>query len=315
MPYTYHDLVTPDELSDIKKYLFPEVSSSFDDTIFPSLEKPVIKKLILISERLEFVQNLKTLEDDISNKHSNKTSTKIQNGIKICTETFSCTYLGNDFSGVQFDIDAIRIYLLITCLDTIAGQSEYIDPFVFILSDMQNDNSNSLTQEKLESLGSLYKESFSLSKNFKKQFINNLHDNLKNKWIENFCVSATVGSCDGKNHIGEFNKESYASWYDKNTNEKISSIASALYDMRSQFTHTSLRNISPNLDIRSALKNHSKHLIRLNNIHLDTMLIATLRCLADRFVARNTNSIENSHPTTIFSESDTSNEWWFRNLI
>ena len=149
----------------------------------------------------------------------------------------------------------------------------------------------------------------------KKQFINNLHDNLKNKWIENFCVSATVGSCDGKNHIGEFNKESYASWYDKNTNEKISSIASALYDMRSQFTHTSLRNISPNLDIRSALKNHSKHLIRLNNIHLDTMLIATLRCLADRFVARNTNSIENSHPTTIFSESDTSNEWWFRNLI
>ena len=330
MPYTFHNITNPNPIDDIITYIFPGISFAFKHHEFLFSGSVIQHKLFLLAERLEFIHNLKILQKDIANSHKNEIiQQNNSDGSILCEERFKCTYLGEDFAGVHINIDALRVYLLITCIDTIASQPTNINPFEFITNYAKGNSLNEISLEDLGKLKDTYDESFALSKNFKKQFIEKLHSELQKKWVENFCVCTTRGYAVGKSikdsKPGHIDKESLAAWSKKESTQKMKAISSTLYSMRSQFTHASIRHISPSLDVEKSLFAHKKHLVQLNELGLDVMLIATIRDLADRMTAEGSLTGDaatiykqmgfTDTPTTLFLKEDVENEWWFRGLI
>lgn len=210
---------------------------------------------------------------------------------------------GVNFSGANFGLDAIVIYLLSTCIDTISGKIEYKDPFDFIL----NNKKDNFSEQDIKNIKEEYKKNFALTKNFINQFTEKLPCELKNKWIENFCLCKTIGA-DEKND-GCIDKKSLEKWNKKDEKAKIKSIAENIYNIRSQFTHMSIRSLLRDRDVRQAPDNHDTHLVRIGRFDLHDMLLATVRGLAERMVCEdlynsNRDIIENIINTVACHENN-----------
>ena len=278
MPYTYENVRSDNVYDDICTYIFPKVYIDFYDK-YHSLTKDVKYKLMCISERIKSVEQLIKINDYVKKNSSiKKTKKDIGNKKDFIEEKSECILFGVNFSGANFGLDAIVIYLLSTCIDTISGRIGYKNPFDFIL---ENEN-DCFSKQDIKDIKEEYNKNFGLTKNFINQFTEKLPCELKSKWIENFCLCKTIGA-DKKND-GCIDKESLKKWNKKDEKEKIRSIAANIYDIRSQFTHMSIRSLLRDRDVRQAPDNHDTHLVRIGNCDLHLMLLATVRGLAERMV-------------------------------
>lgn len=266
---------TPDILGDIKKYCGVLLTAKE----FDALEITNRRKLILITERLELVEHLLVIHNAIS------TNTKIKrrvfkpvndNSESVEIESqLSCVLWGHDFAGANFDIEAIVFYLLLTCVDTIKGQPEFVSAFDWLcnpsnMSLLVNQDQQSL-QKQLEDLQKKYGTDFGITRKFIEAFVDNLSDDLQQEIVESLAVVKVRDS--------KISQESMVAWNRRDVKGKLKKLGDRLYTIRSSFTHTSLRTFLPTQPLETVSKITGEQLLCKPNVNLLDLLIRVIQCL------------------------------------
>ena len=267
---------TPDLLADVERYC----GISFTDEEFASLPIDLQRKLRLVTERLEFVEHLLVLREFVERmqrREEERRRATLDNGQEGLLRTINYSFIlwGHELAGAHFDIEALVFYLLLTIIDTIKGQSTYINPFDWLvqpnnLQKLINLQENHL-REQLEALKREHRANFGLSKRFIEAFTNDLPAYLRNKFIT--CV-AVVKVKDGK-----VNSESLQSWEAKSEGDKIKKIAEHLYQIRSSFTHASMRTFLPTVPLSSNPELSGKQLLCRPGCSLLSLIRESIKAL------------------------------------
>lgn len=283
--HTYPHVINPDPIGDIRHYIFPDLDyPDFEMVKWPHLKWETKDKLYLLSERLKFISQLQELRKDIHAKHRFKIEETRHKHYREIKENLFCEYLGYNFNGTHYDIEALIIYLLIICIDTISGQTKFTDPFKYII---QSAKSESIAVDEIKKIKEDYREKHALTRNFRLQFTHKLSQTIKSDWLESFIIARTLPI---KLENGEISKEGkicdddLTKWNAKDENQKIRLIAEELFSIRSKFTHTSIRNLLRTLPVTHSLTEHPRHLVKIGKRDLDALLTATIRDLAEKMV-------------------------------
>lgn len=236
--YVQEAISTPPEKlnNDINQYLFPDLSGSQIENL---KIKPYWEKICHLAERLEFINILDAIRNEISNKHE-YTIDKKESRI---VQRYKCTCFGVDCAGVHKDIEALIIYLLVTCIDTIMGKEKYISAFEWLKTKGDLIKSNKLSDFEEE-----YIDEYGLRRNFLKAWQEFLPSELQKEWCESYSVVRV-----DQNRI---NEESLRNWRGLDLKKKIKKIADLFYTIRSQDTHTSKRVFNCNLQIENNLQKY-----------------------------------------------------------
>lgn len=143
----------PNFFDDLIVYIKPDVSKTDLVNILKAINDispTTYEKLETLVDRIEFVKHLKIVK-----KHAKN-------------EKF--IFQGEEINGINWDIDALRLYLSLTCIDILASNFEPFDKWLLKNCDDFEScmNLNSYIKEKSE----LYRESFQLSSSFSRTFMN-----------------------------------------------------------------------------------------------------------------------------------------------
>jgi len=220
------------------------------------------KKLILLAERLEFVEHLSKIRDFFSEKTKKKeknegviSSNSSEDYIKKRT-IFSLHLCGHDFSGVHMDIDSLIFYLLITCIDTIKNSDKY-DVFDWLkenidikkLKKIAKNESIGELQSYVDDLKKKYNEDFGLTRNFTRAFTEDLSEEMKNKIVDSVIV-VTVNKVKvekTEERVKLNYEELWENWTRETLKKRLKKFADYLYNARSKFTHRSTRTFFPSI--------------------------------------------------------------------
>jgi len=257
---------TPDVPGDVAKYIKPD----FDQDAFNRLTPGSQKTLTLLVERLEFIDHLTGVVQFMEpyKKVVKVTDTPLDGGLVRRTETYSIILGGHEYAGFDFDVDAITLYLLCTCIDTLKGQP-YKSPF------------NWLAQQPLTAgiapdwtnLEKQFNEVHGLSQNFKKAFTVDCSSDLKETLIENLAV-VKLGP-------GVIKTKSIETWENSSPAKKVELIASHLYNIRSKFTHSSFRTLTAETPVDQSFATKDAVIVqRVGGVSLRTILDRIVRHLA-----------------------------------
>lgn len=260
---------TPNIVADIAQFIYP----GFTQVIFDGLELNERNKLTVVAERLEFIEHLAKVAALIA-KHKSVTTDKkppADGRIEVVVR-YSIKIEGHEFAGFDFDSDALSIYLLLTCIDTIKGQPNYINVFDWL----KNRCTNKLDTD-WDMLSNEYEHKFGLSKRFKEAFTNDCSLALQNTISKNYAV-VRIASQNIKN-------ESALAWEKRSETDKVKCIASKLYAIRSRFTHASFRSFSPAVPVSSSLDKKEPVLLqRVGSPPLREVLKDVIKYLAKNFL-------------------------------
>lgn len=234
-------VVTPEILDDIATYCGTKARNRFD-----TLDEPMQEKLIVLAERLEFVEDLTVLRRLLAERKA-PTTPRVERAdssrLKV-TVPEKLEWEGHDLAGVDHDLEALALYLLLTCIDTIKGQPVYVKPFTWLI-----DQSGELAEKEEEEIASLladmgktYRESYGLRRRFVEAFTQDLADfTLREEVASSFAVVSVRN--------GQINTASGKAWEQKSTDQRLKKIADKLYDIRSRYTHTSVRSFFPSVPV------------------------------------------------------------------
>lgn len=248
---------TPSVEKDILEYfsITPETLHEFDVNIRGKIE--------VLVERFEFINHLEALIKFIELNKFTKNSMESIDSKNIKVTQIDIFYLmGQNISGADYDLHALVFYLLITCIDTIKGQPKYYSPFKWLGNNIEILSNKTLDElpEIINEAEKTYSEEFGLRKRFIEAFIEDISDKLSNELAENILVVKITS--------GKINKESLKSWNAKDEKQKLKKIADTLYEIRSTYTHASIRTFMPILPLSSAiLKDGTTILYRKNTKH------------------------------------------------
>lgn len=226
------EVETPNIEDDVQQYLGVEILEKWK----ASSDVDAKKTIVFIAERLDFVSHLNAF-GEYAIKNSTKQPLSKDNGELWIIYNFEMD--GHDFSGVQFDIEALVLYLLLTCVDAIQTQPKYYSSFEWLLKKVEEYEHQTKDQifELLKKDQAEYDELYGLSRNFRLAFTDGISDALKTEFTENLLVA--------KFDNNGINKESFAAWKSKDVNQKIRKIANYLYHLRSKYTHNNIRSFMP----------------------------------------------------------------------
>lgn len=235
MKYYGSSWIETDEInSEIKKYLKIDLKNiSIDKNKF------TFEKFKKVTERLAFIDGLLKFRGVI-NKNKFVKNGKIDlvgdDNLGKFQTIYSCILFNHDYASVEYDIDALVTYLLITCLDILLGKVPYTDWGEFLIEKNKN---NSLSNEQIEKFYLEYREDYGLYKNFINFFVIDLDKNLREKYLKSFVLAGIEN--------GEIVEKK---WNTKDDEKKIKEIAEFLYGkIRSSFTHEGNKFFSLNTEI------------------------------------------------------------------
>jgi hypothetical protein len=266
---TSRHVKTPDVLSDIQRFLL----LTFDQTSLDNLDKGLRKKLAVVAERLEFIDHLEHMKNLLlkHKKTSQTPSLDPKSQFLLITEIDSINIDGHDFAGVDYDIEALSLYLLLTCVDTLQGQSPYEDPFDWLERKCHTDSTPDWRQ-----LATEYATAYGLSRLFKAAFTDRASPDLQFRIARNLAVVKVRGQM--------ILPESAKAWSKRNQSEKVSRIAGHLYELRSSFTHASLRTFRLATPVALSLDLETDHVL-IQRVGGET--VTTLVCELVRYLAQN----------------------------
>lgn len=260
------NIKTPNIEEDIKQYLGDEILEKWKQSDSHDLKKMIL----VITERLEFICHLKTIAEFISS------NTKYIPEIKgnIINLTSEHKLLGHDFGGLQYDIEALVFYLHLTCIDAIQGEQIYVKPFEWL----KNNTATYLTEHGIDydKADEDYNNIYGIRKNFRKAISNDISDDLKEK-ISNIFMAI-------KFNENQPNTESLNSWNNKNRQEKLLRIANVLCDIRSKFTHASIRSFYPVVNLNISLLEPNKEYLLWNKQYSALNQIASIDFLLKNII-------------------------------
>lgn len=260
---------TPDVVADIAQFIDGRVTAE----VYDSMEANTRRKLTVLAERLEFVDHLSTVSAFIMNRNrASKSSTPLAGGKLIVTATYSATIDGHDFAGFHHDVDALIVYLLLTCVDTVKGHFSHVSVFDWLkerLSPGEEADWDKLSYE--------YQQDYGLSRRFREAFTQDCSEPLREALAEGFAVVKIAGQA--------VKPESAAAWEKRSVQDRVKRIAEELYSIRSSFTHMSSRSFSPAVPVRHALDADKSVLIqRVGGRPLWEILQAIVRDVAGKLL-------------------------------
>ena len=256
---------TPDVAVDVATYIDPDFTS--DD--LGSLSSDCQQKLTVLAERLEFIDHLSRLSEMLQTHKTVKvTDTPVGTGAIKRTESYTIIFNGHDFAGFDFDADALIVYLLLTCIDTLKGQTPYKSAFEWLKAKASIGCSMDW-----DALCKEYEREYGLSKRFREAFTVDCSQAIRDALTDNLAVVKVGSQC--------VKHESAQAWDERTKEEKLDRIVSELYSIRSRFTHTSLRSFSPEIPVAKSLEVRGAVLVqRVGAPSLREMLINTVKDLA-----------------------------------
>lgn len=255
-----NSVITPNLEEDIEKLLSKEVLELY----LACTDNEKCDRIKRITEMFDLIEHLLHFRGYLIS--INRPTTRIENG-KIYKDDH-ISFNGHDYSGCEYDIDALVYYLYVSIIDTsMAKTSVYIK-----LEDFINERikENCVSKMEILSLCKEYNELYGLSKNFQDVFVNRISTDLKTEFVDNILVLNDRRSMD---YAKEEIKKYWESWQKRTIEYKMKKIAVCLYSIRSSYTHSNIRHFIP-LRIWSTneLQNSVKYLV-----HKDVDLLNLLK--------------------------------------
>jgi hypothetical protein len=272
---------TPDVVADITQY----IDSSFTAAMQDNMDTQTFRKLTVIAERLEYIDHLTTLSQCLlRHRCVTRSSTSLGDGTIKVTDKYSIMIGGHDFAGFDLDTDALIIYLLLTCIDTVKGQEKSVSAFEWLKQRFPGK----AAPPNWDELSLDYARAHGLSRLFKQAFTGDCSPSLKRVLVENFAVVKIASQ--------GITSASARAWEERSEIAKIDRIATELYKIRSTFTHASLRSFSRVTPVNMSLDLDNARdtvlLQRVDGYPLRAVLMDIVKHLATELLIKKWRSIE-----------------------
>ncbi len=274
----------------------PEIKTDIY-SLYPSLSDENIEQLLSIDElntlftgivdRIEFLNKLNSLYKIIISKRTFEDSklTRIFIENQWCLEFTRLEKVnleGYEFNGVNYDIEALRLYLQTTVIEHISSKIINSNNASYDFLDWLKKNNDKETYS-LDDIENKYKKHREIT-GVRRQFINgfNLFSvELKDRFIEKLLVA--------KVDLGKMEASSLVRWEQNSSDQKLEKIAKYLYDeIRCSYTHNMIRTFSNSRKVTESKPIKRKLLVLKGGILddtlpqiLDTAIIELFRVLCD----------------------------------
>lgn len=268
--YGPRSIFTEDIFQDIKNFFYRDEDTSVEEIHhkFSLLDKNHQHKLIVLTERVEFVCHLNEFKKLLAeNKQYGPWRTYSDGEDKVVEIPEKIEFHRLEFNGVDHDIDAVSFYLLLTCIECIEGNPEYVE-----MANWFEENWDTLykpgetPQACIKRIKEIYYERYGTRRNFKRAFTDRIPNSLKIRLVTNFALVKL------ENH--ELDESSWQSWQSLEEKQKLVKITNYLYDnVRNKFTHESHRSFFPDIPICLLPSSHDKVLIALVPPEYDNLLL------------------------------------------
>lgn len=226
------NVVTPNLEDDIERLLSKEVLELYrtcDDSENRNRIKRITEMLDLTDHLLHFSKYLTSI---------NKPTGRCEGNKKIIDDHIY--FEGHDYSGCEYDLDALVYYLYISIIDTcMAKTSVYMKPEDFLNERIKE---SCVAKTEVLSLCKEHNELYGLSRNFQDVFINKISSDLKAEFANGILVLSDSRS---KAYTKEEIEKCWKEWQNKSIEKKMKKIAICLYSIRSLYTHSNIRFFIP----------------------------------------------------------------------
>ena len=242
----------PNLENDLRTYFFQDCN----DESIKNIIKQYKQEVEIICDRFEFINHLLKLNEIFIEKrtYSSTTFSKVSNNKPILeiSRNENIIWSGIELNGINYDIEALCQYLLLTIIDTIMGGIKYINFTTWLKNHNINQNKYSLCD--LDALQKKYDEEHGLRRNFIKAFSDHLSEKIRNRIIKTFIVS--------KIDQGNIKSSDYSEWQEKSDDKKYICIVKYLYDrIRCRYTHSCSRTLLSDCPINIMMSTKEKVLI------------------------------------------------------
>ena len=249
----------PNIVNDITAFFGLDLGFEKVENIVLSLSDGSRNKLYKVTERFEFIEQLLVFRKElIKNKKYKKKyfqQSGALNGVSIIE---NIKMFNEKFDGVDYDIESLVLYLLLTCVDTLAGQDEYKSFSEWLKTNQEEFETDTINLAWIKAKEKEYKVLYGIGRNFKALIIDSISRNLKKSFIENFAVAKLDNGC--------VNKDSWKEWESANDELRLKKIVNILFEqIRNKYTHTSHRTFIPSVPIRNLRKTEYPVLISLSD--------------------------------------------------
>lgn len=234
---------TPNIEDDIRNLLSEDILSMYQEC--PDADKR--KRIVRITEMLDYANHLSAFSSFLC--RINEPTSRIVGNIQYIDDHIE--FEGHDYSGCEFDIEAMVYYLYVSIIDTCMAKS---DTFYPVKSFLDNKiKGDTVSKSELLTLCDEYMELYGLSKNFQEVFMSRISDGLKSQFVDNILILGGRKNDYTRDEI----EQKWQVWQQADINVRLKKIASTLYSIRSQYTHSNIRSFVPKREWDSVSLHHA----------------------------------------------------------
>ena len=234
---------TPNIEDDIRNLLSEDILSMYQEC--PDADKR--KRIVRITEMLDYANHLSAFSSFLC--RINEPTSRIVGNIQYIDDHIE--FEGHDYSGCEFDIEAMVYFLYVSIIDTCMAKS---DTFYPVKSFLDNKiKGDTVSKSELLTLCDEYMELYGLSKNFQEVFMSRISDGLKSQFVDNILILGGRKNDYTRDEI----EQKWQVWQQADINVRLKKIASTLYSIRSQYTHSNIRSFVPKREWDSDSLHHA----------------------------------------------------------
>ena len=234
---------TPNIEDDIRNLLSEDILSMYQEC--PDADKR--KRIVRITEMLDYANHLSAFSSFLC--RINEPTSRIVGNIQYIDDHIE--FEGHDYSGCEFDIEAMVYFLYVSIIDTCMAKS---DTFYPVKSFLDNKiKGDTVSKSELLTLCDEYMELYGLSKNFQEVFMSRISDGLKSQFVDNILILGGRKNDYTRDEI----EQKWQVWQQADINVRLKKIASTLYSIRSQYTHSNIRSFVPKREWDSVSLHHA----------------------------------------------------------
>lgn len=234
---------TPNIEEDIRNLLSDDIFRLYKECT----DKDICQRIVRITEMLDYANHLTAFSSFLCS--INKPTYRSEGGITYKDDHIE--FESHDYSGCEFDIEAMVYYLYVSIIDTCMAKSDKYHPVKEFLNDkIKGEN---VTKTEVLTLCDEYTELYGLSKNFQEVFMSRISDSLKSQLVENFLV---LGG-RSMDYTREDIEGKWQAWQRTEITVCLKKIATTLYNIRSQYTHSNIRNFIPKREWQGKTLHHA----------------------------------------------------------
>jgi hypothetical protein len=244
--------VTDPDIAETLHSILPKFSCEVVRSFINSCDEEAKEKLRVIVDRIEFVQKLRYFKQflekrkSIPKKHDLGPITERKELHRVqCFEEI--LFDGEDFSGIDYDIEALCIYLLLTCVDTIVGKAKHKEQGDWLVETWSADNpkTDCIPIKFIKKSKENYFESWGTGRAFKRAFKQEISEELRQRLVSEFALLRLE---DGK-----LDEDSKKEWDELGKDQRVKKLSDFLFNVRNIYTHTSRRTFLPKVPIERLL--------------------------------------------------------------